>query len=85
MASLRGPTELPPVGRRSPGTQPPQLALDHAPVRAKIEMAPALDPPVMDRPAELAAARANPPTATKPHSHDHPLRAEADIADRRAR
>ena len=66
--------------------QPAQLALDHAPARAEIQMAPALDAPVVDlqMPAGLPAARAHPPPAPQPDGHDHPLGAEADVDDRRA-
>lgn len=60
--------------------QQPQLALDHA---ARSRVAPALDAPVADDElaAGLPAARAHPPPAAQPDSHDHALAAETDIDD----
>lgn len=65
--------------------KPAQLALDHAPVGAEIQMPPALQPAVMDlEPAGLTAAPAHSSAAPEPDGHDHPLGAEADIDNRRA-
>jgi hypothetical protein len=61
--------------------QAPQLALDDAAAGAEIEVAPALDPSVVDLelPAGLPAARADAPATAQTDGHDHPLGAEADI------
>src|SRR5215217_7394426 len=61
--------------------QQPQLALDHAATGAKIQMAPALDAPVVDLqlPAGLPAGRTDAPPAAQPHGDDHPLRSETDV------
>jgi hypothetical protein len=64
--------------------QAPQLALDHAAIGAEVEVTPALHAPPMDAAAQLAAARAHTPPAPQPNGHDHPLRAERDVDDRRA-
>jgi hypothetical protein len=65
-------------------TQPPELALDHTPAGAEIEVPPTLDPPVVDlqMAAGLAALPAHPAPAPEPDGHDHPLDAEADVDDR---
>jgi hypothetical protein len=67
--------------------QPAQLALDPAGARSEIEVAPALDAPVMDLqpPAGLAALRAHPPPTAQTNAHDHPLGGEADVDHGRAR
>ena len=64
-----------------------QLALNHAAVRAEIEVPPPLQATVVDLelPAGLSAAPAYPPAATQPDSHDHPLAAEAHVDDGGAR
>ena len=64
--------------------QQPQIALDDAPRPAEIQMAPALDTPIVDLKlrAGLPAARAHPAPAPQLDGHDHPLAAEADVADR---
>jgi hypothetical protein len=59
-------------------TKAAQTALDHAPAGTKVEVAPALDPAIVDlqAPAGLATDRAHPPPATQAHGHDHPLGGE---------
>jgi hypothetical protein len=64
-----------------------KLALDHATRRTEVEVTPALDamPVHMHAPAGLPTTRAHPATAAQADGHDHPLAAEADVRDRRAR
>jgi len=70
-----------------PAAQPPQLGLDDATARAKVQMPPALDAAVVDLkpPAGLPAARAHPSPPPQPDRDNDPLGAEADVADRRSR
>ncbi|MDQ6730099.1 MAG: hypothetical protein M3022_07335, partial [Actinomycetota bacterium] len=64
----------------------PQLTLDHAPVRAQVDVPPALGSPVVDlEPAGLTAATADPSAAAQANGHDHPFAAEAHVDDGRAR
>src|SRR5439155_15672802 len=67
--------------------QQPQLALDHASTGAEIEVAPALDAPVVDLQlaAGLPADRADAPAAAQADRHDHPLRTERDVRHAGAR
>src|SRR5206468_563060 len=47
------------------------------------EVAPTLDPAVVDRqPAGLPTTRTHAPPAPQPHAHHHSLGAEADVDDR---
>ena len=64
--------------------QPAQLALDHAPVGAEVEVAPALAPAVVDLQlaARLTAERADASPAAQADRHHDPLRAERDVDDR---
>jgi hypothetical protein len=61
--------------------QAPQLALDDAPAGAEIEVAPALDAPVVDLqlPTRLPTTRAYTPPAPQADGHDHPLGPERDV------
>jgi hypothetical protein len=67
--------------------QAAQLALDHAPVSAQLEVAPALEPAVMNLqlPARLTAQRAHASTAAQADRHHNPLGAEAHDDDGRPR
>jgi len=51
--------------------QPSQLALDHAPHAAEIEMAPALDAMILDRQAAGSTTRTEPLLAAQRERHDH--------------
>jgi hypothetical protein len=64
--------------------EPAQLALDHAAVRAEVQVAPALDAPVVDLQvaAGLPAARADTSPAAQPDDDDDALAAKTDIDDR---
>jgi hypothetical protein len=55
-------------------------------IGAKIEMPPALDPPVVDlkEPAGLSAPSAHPSPALQADRHDHPLSAKRDVDHRYA-
>ncbi len=64
---------------------PSQLALDEAPLRAEIEVAPAPQPRVTGRAQELAAARTDPPPPTQPDPNDHAARFETDPSHRHSR
>src|SRR5215207_2795207 len=61
--------------------QAPQLALDDAAAGAEVEVAPALDPSVVELEllTGLPAAGADAPATAQADGHDHPLGAEADI------
>jgi hypothetical protein len=78
---------LGPDGAAVRAAQPAQLALDHAPVGAQIEVAPALAPAVVDLqlPARLAAERADASLAAQADRHHDPLSAERDVDDGRPR
>jgi Transposase len=52
--------------------QPSQLALDHAPRPAEIEMPPALHPPVLDLATLRPTTRAHPSPAPETNRHNHP-------------
>jgi hypothetical protein len=63
-------------------TQPAQLALDDAAVRAQVQVPPALQSPVVDlKTPALTALRADAPAPAQPHPHEHPFAGEADIDD----
>ena len=64
-----------------------QLGFDHAPAGAEIQVAPALEPPVVDleMTASLAAAPTHPTSAPQANRDDHPLGPKADVDDRGAR
>ena len=64
-----------------PASEAAQLALDPAATRSEIEMAPALDAPVMDLqlPAGLPALGADPSPAPQADRHDHALAGERDV------
>ena len=65
---------------------PAQLALDRAATGAVIEVAPAIDPAVVDlqRPG-LPTAATHPPPASEANRRDDPRAGERDIDDARAR
>jgi len=61
--------------------QAAQLALDPATAGAQVEMAPALDAPVVDLqlPAGLPAPGAHAPATAQPNRHEHTLAGERDV------
>jgi hypothetical protein len=72
---------------QSATAQAAQLALDHAARRAEIEVAPALDAPVvnLEVAAGLAALRAHAPSAAQAHRHHDAAFSERHIGDAGAR